>query len=102
MPPKISRLLLRALLLSSLLTACNDSYAVRPAPVPVTPPAPETPTTPPVAPPVVDQGKALGAYLHDLSVADPAVTFDNARLEHYRIATSSGETLPWLEAAATD
>ena len=42
-------------------------------------------------------GKALGAYLHDLSPRLPGVTAANARLEHYRIPTRDGVVLDsWI------
>ncbi len=42
---------------------------------------------------IPDSGKALAAYLHDLSPRLKGVTAANARLEHYRIPTRDGVVL---------
>ena len=97
MLPSTVRRFAGLLLLSLAITACNDSAPVVIAPTPVTPaPVPENPV-------VQDQGKALSSYLHDLSVADPSVTYENARLEQYRIPTSSGAVLDgWIRRPPGD
>lgn len=82
MPLRPFRSALR-LLAPLLLAACGDSGITGPA------------APPPVEPPgfVADQGKALSAYLHDLSPKLDGVTADNAVLEHYPIPTSDGTVL---------
>lgn len=68
------------------LSACSDSpvagAAGRPTP---------NPSGPPTV--VAEPGKALSAYLHDLSPKLEGVTAANAVLEHYNIPTSDGTVL---------
>lgn len=103
--PRILRLAFYLLLLSQL-AGCGGGAGMTTAP-PTTPvPAPPPTSTPPPASPanpapppavVADPGKALGAYLHDLSPRLEGVTAANARVEHYRIPTSDGTVLDsWI------
>jgi len=65
-----------------------------PPPAPAPSPAPSPPpTAPPATPPATPTGKALSAYLRNLSPRLEGVTVDNARVEQYRILTRDGTVL---------
>ena len=79
-----------SVLAALLMLGCGNSSPVQLAPI--------TPITPPTTPIAADPGKALSAYLHDLSPKLEGVTAEAAAWEHYNIPVSDGTVLDgWIK-----